>query len=261
MPTRFFDCHCHTERSDCSEDVSLEMYVNIARESDAVFAITDHSAHIFYPPESPWAFWGEGAEALFEECHAEGMARCAQYVEDLRAAQTGGMLVGVELDALPDGRVVFDPDVLSELDFIIGAVHGIRALAAEAPLPVLVDEYKTRTLRLCELGVHALAHPFREWRQKQRDVPVAIIEWLVETALDAGVALELNCHYKVPECDLPMLRLCVEAGVPIAIGTDAHRAAEFGDFSYHEALLRQAGVTDADGPALLAAPCVAASVR
>lgn len=135
MPMRFFDCHCHTERSDCSEDVSLDMYVNIARESDAVFAITDHSAHIFYPPESPWAFWGEGAEALFEQCHAQGMARCAQYAQDLRAAQTGGMLVGVELDALPDGRVVFDPDLLGELDFIVGAVHGIRALAAEAPSP------------------------------------------------------------------------------------------------------------------------------
>lgn len=241
---RFFDCHCHTERSDCSEDVSLQMYVDLANSTDQVFAITDHSAHLFYPPGSPWAFWGDEAEDLFERHHHDGLARCEEYIRWVRDAQTGGMLVGVELDVFPDGRIVFDPDLLGELDMVLGAVHGLRAIAHELPLEDLISEYKTRTLRLCEVGVHALAHPFREWKQKEREVPPSLIEWLVETARDSGTALELNCHYEVPEYDLPMTRLCLDAGVPIAIGTDTHRSREFGEFAYHEDILRRAGVPE-----------------
>ena len=243
----FFDCHCHTERSACAEDVSLAMYAQLARTASHPFVVTDHSAHLFYPPDNKWAFWGDGAEALYEECHVEGLARCRQYVADLRSAQTGAMFVGVELDVLPDGRIVFDPELLGELDFVIGAVHGVRALTKELPLAALIEEFKSRTLRLCELRVQALSHPFREWRMKGREVPPEIIAWLVATAADAGVALELNGHYQVPECDLPMVRLCAEAGVPIAIGTDTHRSSEFGDFSYHQRILAEAGLGSGDG--------------
>ncbi len=253
----FFDCHCHTERSACAEDVSLAMYAEIARTSDRVFAVTDHSAQLFYGPEHPWGFWQDDAEEKFAACYDEGMARCEDYVEWVRSAQTGGMLVGTELDVFYDGTLVFDPELLGELDFVIGAVHGARALKQELPLADVIDEFKTRTLHLCEAGVDALAHPFREWKQKERPVPLDLIDWLVTTAADAETSIELNCHYKVPEWDLPMLQRCVEVGVPIAIGTDTHRKREFGEFSYHEELLAQAGIAEADwGTALLGAPQV-----
>jgi histidinol phosphatase-like PHP family hydrolase len=238
----FFDCHCHTERSACAEDVSLAMYVERASQGAPPFVITDHSAHLFYPADMKWAFWGDEASEIFEANRSAGMARCADYVSWLRSAQTSGMLVGVELDVFYDGRLVFDPTLLPELDFIIGAVHGMRTLNNEQPLEQVVDELKTRTLHLAEAGMTALAHPFREWKQKNRDVPLWVIEWLVDTAADAGFAPELNCHYKVPEADLEMVKLCVERGVPIAIGTDTHRSYEFGDFSYHEEILQQAGI-------------------
>ncbi len=246
----FFDCHCHTELSACAEDVSLQMYTEIAEKNDCAFCITDHSAHLFYPPGQAWAFWGDDAESIFDESYADGLIRCAEYVEWVRKAQTGNMLVGVELDVMPDGRLVFDPALLPELDFILGAVHGVRGLE-DRPLDEVIDGYKSRTLRLFEAGARALAHPFREWKQKERTVPESLLEWLVETAKDAGVALELNCHFHVPEYDVPMLRLCAEAGVPIAIGTDTHRSYEFGDFTYHIEMLRQAGIAEDTWPTIL----------
>ena len=251
----FLDCHCHTERSDCSEDVSLERYAELAPVCGFSFAITDHSAHLFYPPDNKWAFWTDAAEALFEEHYQAGLARCARYVTDVRAVQTGGMLLGVELDVLPDGRMVFDPDLLDGLDLVLGAVHGIRALRQDRPLEEVVDEFKSRTLRLCELRVDALAHPFREWKSAKRAVPPGLMEWTVEAARDAGMALELNCHYQVPECDRPMIRLCAELGVPIAIGTDSHRSHEFGDFSYHRRLLAEEGLGDGEGLAMSVEAC------
>ena len=251
----FFDCHCHTERSDCTEDVTLEMYVEIAGREDCVFAITDHSAQVFYPPDNPWGFWGDGAEESFERHYEAGLARCEEYVEWVLGERTGGMLVGIELDVLPDGRMVFDPSLLPELEFVLGAVHGIRGLTHELPLDEVIDEYKFRTLRLCEFGVNALAHPFREWKIKQRDVPPDLIAWLVQTASETGVAIELNSHYTVPEYDVPMVRLCAEVGVPIAIATDTHASHEFGNFAYHEQVLCEAGVTESEqSDVLLPAP-------
>jgi len=250
----FFDCHCHTERSACAEDVSLAMYTHIARRGGPAFAITDHSAHLFYPPGKAWSFWGDDARAVFDRHHAAGLTQCAEYVQWLREAQTGNMLVGVELDVFEDGTFVFDEDLLGELDIILGAVHGIRALSQDAPMAEVKREFKTRTLHLCELGVHALVHPFREFKQKSREVPLSLIEWLVETAADTGTALELNCHYQVPECDVPMLRLCAQAQVPIAIATDTHRAHEFGDFSYHREMLDAAGIEAGTWPQTLMGP-------
>jgi histidinol phosphatase-like PHP family hydrolase len=238
----FFDCHCHTERSACIDGASLAMYVERARGGAPAFAITDHSAHLFYPPDNRWAFWTDDAERIYEECEEAGRARCREHLRWLRQAQTGCMLVGVELDALPDGRVVYDEDLLPELDIILGAVHSIRSLGREEPLDKVVAEFRTRTGTLLEVGVDVLVHPFREWAQRQREVPGEVMEWLVAAAGEARVALELNCHYPVPQCDVPMVRLCAEQGVKVAIGTDTHRPHEFGDFTYHERILAQAGL-------------------
>jgi histidinol phosphatase-like PHP family hydrolase len=238
----FFDCHCHTERSACIEGASLAMYVEKARGGAPAFAVTDHSAHVFYPPDNRWAFWTDDAERVYEECEDEGRARCREYVRWLREAQTGNMLVGVELDILPDGRMVFDEDLLPELDVILGAAHSLRSLNREEPLDKVVAEFQARTEALLDVGVDALVHPFREWAAKHREVPGELIEWLVDTAGAARVALELNCHYPVPRCDVPMVRLCGERGVKVAIGTDTHRPHEFGDFSYHLRILEEAGV-------------------
>jgi len=105
----FFDCHTHTEFSSCAEDVTLQGYVEIAETTSRSFAITDHSAQIFYPPDKRWGFWSEDAVELFEANQESGRERIEHYIRTVRDAQCGGMLVGTELDVLGDGRKVF-PD-------------------------------------------------------------------------------------------------------------------------------------------------------
>ena len=256
MSKLFWDCHCHTERSACAEDVSLEAYRQRALDNaNYVFAITDHSAHLFYPPDNRWGFWTDQATEIFEACYDEGIQRCRDYVNWVRASQVNGMLVGVELDCFEDGRLAFDPDLLSSLDIIVGAVHGHRALKRGAPWEEVVAEFQTRVLRLFEAGAQVIAHPFREFAQNKRDVPDSLIQWLVNAAADAGAALELNCHYQVHDADVRMVLRCLACGVPIAIGTDTHRAREFADFSYHVDVLREVGLTpDTWEQYLMAAP-------
>jgi len=250
----FFDCHTHTEFSSCAEDVSLRGYVEIAETTTQQFAITDHSAQIFYPPDQPWGFWGDQVYELFEASREGGRKRLDGYINTIRDAQCGGMLVGTELDVLPDGRKVFPDDLLKTLDLITGAVHSMPTLRDERPIDEVYDEFRFQVTALAGHGMDVLVHPFR--LLLSGDVPVndELLEWTVQTAAERGFALEINSHKQFPEHDLAMVRRALDLGVTIAIGTDSHRTEEFGDFSYHEQILREAGLTPDDWYAYLLAP-------
>jgi DNA polymerase (family 10) len=251
MQFDFTDCHVHTEYSACAEDVSLQRYAEFARTSDLVFAITDHSAHVFYPPGKAWAFWSEDAVPIYEANLEAGRERVERYLRQVRSLQRGGMLVGTELDVLPDGRLVFPEDELKGLDVVLGAVHSLPALRQKRPLTEVVTEYKFQAETLAAVGMEVLAHPFRLILGEGHPVPDGLMAWLVELARDAGFALEINSHKQFPDEDLAMTRLALEAGVTLATGTDAHRWSEFGDFSYHARMLEQAGLSPDQWPDVL----------
>jgi hypothetical protein len=100
MGYQFCDCHTHSEFSSCAEDVTLRGYSRRAQKTSLRFAITDHSAQVFYPPDNRWGFWTDRAVEVFESCRSAGGRRILEYVAAVRAAQRGNMLVGT----LPGGR-------------------------------------------------------------------------------------------------------------------------------------------------------------
>jgi histidinol phosphatase-like PHP family hydrolase len=238
----FFDCHTHTEFSSCAEDVTLQGYVEIARRSSRQFAITDHSAQIFYPPEQRWGFWSEDAVEIFEGNQQSGRQRIEHYIETIRGAQCGGMLLGTELDVLPDGRKVFPEGLLSSLDIIAGAVHYMPTLKAERPVDEVHDEFRSQVEALARHGMDVLVHPYRLLLADGVPVTDGLLDWTVRFARDAGFALEINSHKQFPQCDTRMARMAVEVGATIAVGTDTHRVNEFGVFSYHQEILRGVGL-------------------
>lgn len=238
----FFDCHTHTEFSACAEDVTLRAYARIARTTSAQFAVTDHSAQIFYPPDNRWGFWSDDAVEVFESCRDGGRERIAEYIRTVRAAQCGAMLVGTELDVLPDGRMVFPEGMLEELDVVLGAVHSLPAVRHERPVEEITAQFRRQVEALAGHGMQVLAHPFR--LLLDADVPVSdeLLRWTVQCARERGFALEINSHKQHAAADLRMVRLAVERDVPLVIGTDTHRMSEFGDFSYHRTILQDAGL-------------------
>ncbi|MEA3402615.1 MAG: PHP domain-containing protein [Armatimonadota bacterium] len=244
METELFDCHTHSEFSSCAEDVSLQGYSKRALSTDIAFAVTDHSAHIFYPPGNRWGFWTDDAEALFEAGRPAARQRVLDYIRAARAAQRGRMLVGIELDVLPDGRKVFPEGLLGTLDVVLGAVHSMPTLRHQGRPEEIEAEFRFQVQALAGHGMQVLAHPWR--LLLAADVPLSeeLLCWTVATARDRGFALEINSHKQYPAEDLRMTRLAAEMGVPLAVGTDTHRWSEFGDFSYHVAILRQAGLPE-----------------
>jgi len=81
-----------------------------------------------------------------------------------------------------------------------------------------------------------------------------LVRWTVDLAGKHGVALEINSHKVFPDHDAQMAKLALAGGLRLAIGTDAHHSREFGEFGYHEELLRRAGLDEAGMQEILFRP-------
>ena len=68
---------------------------------------------------------------------------------------------------------------------------------------------------------------------------------IVASAHRAGVAIELNSHFKI-STDEMMLRAAAEIGAELAFGSDSHQPAECGDLSYHLETVEAAGLKLSD---------------
>lgn len=256
-----FDCHVHTLRSACGEDITDEWLFAQARTRDLCFAVTDHTMHLYYEPEIAWAMYREDAVELFEARRVSGRDRILRYVADLRRGECPNLLVGVELDVLPNGQIMFADDVRDELDFMLAA-HHLLPTAQKQETPAVVEaEYRQQTTWLLDYGVNVLAHPFRILLSAGYAVSPELIAWTVAQARTHGVALEINSHKPFPEEDVALAQEAVRQDVRLVCGSDAHNSREFGVFDYHRDIFAQAGLTATQLAAVLYVPeqCPASS--
>lgn len=247
----FADYHLHTEHSYCCEDITARRLADFLRDWPHPIAITDHSAHFVYGPSVWRDFSGDDAPALLEARRGEAREAVLAYMEKIHSLMDGRVLLGTELDILPDGRPVFPEELLPKLDILVGAVHVLPSIRRSLPHAEVLNEWRGQVTALLGHGVHILAHPFRLLVQKKVPVCAEDVEWVVQAARERGVALELNSHYRFPELDRQMVSACVRSGVRIAIGTDAHRWEEVAAFGYHETVLAECGVTTPEARAKL----------
>jgi len=190
--------HCHSDYSDGG--ATIEEMANAARERGWDYiGITDHSESAFY---------------------AGGLKRdkvMLQHEEiDRLNAQMKGfrILKGIEADILADGRLDYDSAMLDLFDYVIGSIHSRFSMDGETMtkrvLAALDDPHLT-----------ILAHPTGRLLLSRE--PYAIdIEAVLEKALEAGVAVELNADPHRLDLDWRYCRQAKELGVTIEIGPDAH---------------------------------------
>ncbi len=102
------DMHCHTDWSDGSSTLE-EMVATAEKRGYQYIGITDHSKSEKVANGLPV----ERMDRQIERIHA---------LNDSHRFRTK-VLVGSEVDILPDGRLDYDNDVLSRLDFVVGSIH------------------------------------------------------------------------------------------------------------------------------------------
>jgi histidinol phosphatase-like PHP family hydrolase len=225
--------------------MTLEVAVDAIAASDSLDAIviTDHTFALYFPEAVAWA-WEYMSDTSVYDAHREfGAERMESYLDSIDAKRDKGLFAGLETELMPDGRFTFDPSFRDRLDVLIGSVHFL-AFSENADEAEIFETWRKNTSDLINGGIDILGHPFR-FISNHITVVDEIVKDVVKEAVAAGVALELNSHFEV-ETDVAMLREVADNNGCLALGTDSHRRDEAGVFSYHEKVLRKAGMELSD---------------
>jgi DNA polymerase (family 10) len=213
------DLHSHTTASDGT--ASIEEMAQAAIDAGYEYlVITDHSASM-----------GFGADVSTDQLRHQ-----IKRVREVDASLPNfTLLVGSEVNVLPDGALDYPDDVLAELDWVVASVHtSFRMPRAEM------------TARI----VRAIEHPYVDCighlsgRKILQRAPYEFdFEAVLEAALRTGTMLEINANPDRRDLNELHARDAAAAGVPLVINCDAHRTGGFEVVRYGIATARRAWLT------------------
>jgi DNA polymerase (family 10) len=210
------DLHVHTEASDGIASL-VEMKEAAERSGYSYMAITDHAYNL------------KVAGGLSRE-------KLLAQLEEIRALNAKGnspvtLLSGTELNIDNDGGLDFDNELLSLLDVVIVSIHS----GFKQPR----EQITRRIIRaMGNPHVKIVAHPTGRLIGQRPPYDVDLRAVMREAAV-TGTALELNAFPDRLDLDDRHLMEAREAGVKIAIGTDAHRREHIDFMLYGVATARR----------------------
>lgn len=194
------DLHVHSSYSDGNS--SLEEIADQAKKLGyAYVAVCDHSQSVKY------------ARGL----DPERLRQKAEEIHQLNAHLEGvTLLLGAEVDILPDGKLDYPDSVLAQLDYVVAAVHQWRKDEDVTPriLKVMDNPY-----------VHAIAHPTGRLIGSREGYQVDL-EQVARKAASKGIALEINAHAERMDLNDESIWAVRDTGVDFVLGTDAHHHAQ-----------------------------------
>jgi DNA polymerase (family 10) len=214
------DLHCHTTLSDGRQ--TLEQMAEAAQERGyAYLAVTDHSAsHGFGNHVTP-----------------EALLRRVEEVAAYNEANRGRfrLLAGSEVNILPDGSLDYEPEVLEQLDWVIASVH---------------TSFRISPKKMTERVITAIENPHVDCighltgRLINRREPYDIdVEAVAAAAAANRTLLEINGNPNRRDLSETHARLAADAGVKIAVNTDAHGTDTLSNIRYGLATARRAWLT------------------
>jgi len=198
------DLHCHTRATD-GRDTLEAMAKAAAACGYEYLSINDHSRHV-------------------SVAHGLDSRRLQQQIRaiDRLNDKLDGLVVlkSVEVDILDNGALDLPDSVLKQLDFTVCAIHyGFGRSRAKQT---------ERILRAMDHPCfNILAHPTGRLINA-RDPYDIDLERILEAARERGRILELNAQPDRLDLDDRACRMAREAGVRVAISTDAHSTTDLG---------------------------------
>ncbi|MBN2311412.1 MAG: metallophosphoesterase [Candidatus Hydrogenedentes bacterium] len=237
------DTHVHTHLAYCSENMSIPAAMALAQDFGLAGCVfTEHSGHLYFDKETYWAgrFLPDGVD------YAGPGRRCRmdEYLDALAAAGCPPENAALEVDCDFRGRPVIRPADRGRFRYLTGAIHQLDALNAPRPgIDAVAAEFMASLDTFIRSGIRVLAHPFRVFRRAGLEPPATLFGPVARLLRDSAVAAEINFHTNEPPPRF--VRLCIDLGVGLTLGSDAHNLYEVGEFAPHLALLKACGY---DGP-------------
>ncbi|MDT8285474.1 MAG: DNA polymerase/3'-5' exonuclease PolX [Elusimicrobiales bacterium] len=202
------DLHCHTDATD-GRSTLVEMAEAAKKKGYEYLAVTDHTRRL----------------AMAHGFDARRLERRLGEIDRLNGRLKGvRILKSAEVDILEDGSLDLPDAVLKKLDLLVCAVHYKFRLSAK--------EQTERIVRAMNSPFFCvIAHPTGRLIG-ERDRYEVDMERVVREAKATGSALEINARPQRLDLDDAHCRMAAEAGVRLAISTDAHSSVEL-DFMRH----------------------------
>lgn len=217
------DLHAHTTASDGMW--SIRGLAEAAAEHGLeVIAVTDHSKSQFQ------------ANGLDERRMEKHLAEIRKVAEEMKKTIT--ILAGTEVDILADGKLDYPNSLLSQLDIVVASPH---AALTQDP-----EKATTRLLKAIDNPcVTIIGHPTGRLINRREGLSPDMKK-IIAAAKARGIALEINANsYRLDLRDTHA-RMAIEAGVKLAINTDAHGPADLNELQYGVLTAQRAGATAAD---------------
>ena len=147
------------------------------------------------------------------------------------------VLKGAECDILKDGSLDLDDELLKGFDIVGVSVHSYFNLPEEAQTARIIRAIKNPF-------VDILFHPTGRIVGKREGYAVDIKK-IIETAKETGTLLEIDAFDRLDLRD-EHVRMCIEAGVKLAIDSDAHSPDHFQVLRYGVGQARRGWATKRD---------------
>ncbi len=237
------DHHIHTHFAYCNENMDITWSIKLGQLLGAKeVRFSEHSAHLYFNKEDygKGKFFIEGISAI-DKAHC----RMNDYLKCLYEAECSERCIGLEVDSDCKGNLVLCDKDRGEFSFLIGAVHQLRSLAKDkVKLSEVKEEFWEIHRRFLTNGIDILAHPFRIFRRSNLPIPEELFKPLVSLLKRHKVSAEVNFHTNEPPIEF--FKLCIEAGVKLSLGSDAHNLYEVAELQPHLAFLSDCGVNFSD---------------
>jgi histidinol phosphatase-like PHP family hydrolase/predicted phosphodiesterase len=255
------DNHCHTELSYCGTNVTIADGIRLSQALGVeTICFTEHTFQLYFEKEEAWSFqWQLDPARVQAVWNTPSRGRMAAYRRLANGFRTPRVRAGLEVDLCADGSLLLAPEDAGDWDLIVGAVHSIQGVKkGVTPVPEIEELFLRDVRRLLAHPIDVLAHPFRFFTRLGLPQPAHLYPVVADLLADSGVAAEINFHTYHP--DPAFMRLCIERGTRISIGSDSHELCEIGEFAPHLRVLREAGADLTGLSSLLlhprgAAPC------
>jgi DNA polymerase (family 10) len=135
-----------------------------------------------------------------------------------RGSKTLRLLLGTEVDILPDGKLDYPDKTLSRFEVVTASIHSAFKQSKDRVTGRILDA-------IANPHVHIIGHPTARLIGS-RDPLDFDLSRVIRAAVEAGVALEINASPLRLGLTDTMCRAAQEAGALLAINSDAHSAAQ-----------------------------------
>lgn len=240
-----YDYHVHTTLSYCHEgDLTVENLIKKAKERGLIgFAVTDHSPHIYFDRQLVSKHEHILNYNVFLRAIEEPEDKFKQYLDMLAEYKSENVLAGTEIDVAVNGGIIFDPKYRDHVDILLGGIHWLPCMAGDYDSKTFLTQFMDFTMMLLDSDIDILVHPTRIFRRRKLEIPREVARPIVNRAKERGIAIEINSHSQ-RDPDPYFVKMCIDEGVKLAMGTDTHNIIEIGDFSHHKSLLVEIGISN-----------------